>query len=37
MWKAIVSYLPGWDVMLQAVFVFLIPYGIEKLHAWIRT
>ncbi len=37
MWQAIVSYLPGWDVIAGAFFAFLIPYGIARLANWLGT
>jgi hypothetical protein len=37
MWKAVVSYLPDWKVLMQGVIVFLVPFGISRLFNLIRT
>ncbi|MFT0800869.1 hypothetical protein VSK91_05295 [Bacillus swezeyi] len=37
MWKTIVSYFPDWPILLQAFFVFFIPYAISKFFLWIRA
>ncbi|WP_340451221.1 hypothetical protein [Peribacillus butanolivorans] len=37
MWKTIVSYLPDWQVFIQAFIAFFIPYVISRLFNWIRT
>ncbi|ASB88958.1 hypothetical protein OZL92_18865 [Bacillus sonorensis] len=36
MWNTIVSFLPNWVVIMQAIFVFLIPYAISKFFHWIQ-
>ncbi|MEH7459416.1 hypothetical protein CON65_25480 [Bacillus pseudomycoides] len=37
MWKTIVSYLPGWKVVVPAFIVFFIPYVFSKIFGWIRA
>jgi len=37
MWKTIVSYLPEWQVFIQAFIVFVVPYLISKLFNLLRT
>jgi len=37
MWKTIVSYLPEWQVFIQAFIVFVIPYLISKLFNLLHT
>jgi len=36
MWKNIVYFLPDWQVIMQAIIIFLIPYLISRLFIWIR-
>ncbi|MDQ0247363.1 spore germination protein [Bacillus fengqiuensis] len=35
MWKTMVSYLPDWQVFMQAVIVFFVPYVISRFFKWI--
>ncbi|HWL26522.1 MAG TPA: hypothetical protein VNR38_22665 [Ureibacillus sp.] len=35
--KSMVSYLPEWQVFMQALMVFFIPYIISRLFNWTRT
>ncbi|ATH91960.1 hypothetical protein COP00_04435 [Bacillus glycinifermentans] len=37
MWETIVSFFPDWPTIMQACFVFLIPYAISKFFVWVRT
>ncbi len=37
MWKNIISYLPDWTVFVQGFIVFLVPFVISEIVAWIRT
>ena len=37
MWKTIVSYFPDWLVLMQAFFVFFVPFAISKVFLWLRT
>ncbi|WHY57076.1 hypothetical protein [Peribacillus simplex] len=37
MWKTIVSYLPEWQVFIQAFIAFVIPFVISELFKWLRT
>ncbi|MDN3018410.1 hypothetical protein PH210_19705 [Paenibacillus sp. BSR1-1] len=37
MWKAVVDYLPDWEVFIQAFITFLIPFTISRLFRWISS
>ncbi|PEZ08001.1 hypothetical protein CN330_24615 [Priestia megaterium] len=37
MGKSMVSYLLEWQVFIQALIAFFIPYIIYRLFNWIRT
>lgn len=36
MWENIVYFLPDWQVVMQAIIIFLIPYLISRFFIWIR-
>ncbi|WP_281423174.1 hypothetical protein [Paenibacillus oenotherae] len=35
MWRTLVAYLPGWEVLLQAAIVFLVPYVLSSCYGRI--
>ncbi|WP_127486391.1 spore germination protein [Paenibacillus ehimensis] len=37
MWKFISTYMMNWEVILQAVLCSLVPYGVYKLGAWLKS
>lgn len=37
MWKFISTHLINWEVILQAVLCSVVPYGVYKLGAWLKS
>ncbi|CAH1219181.1 hypothetical protein PAECIP111893_04510 [Paenibacillus plantiphilus] len=35
MWRTLAAYLPGWEVLVQAVIVFLVPFVLSIFYGRI--
>lgn len=37
MWKTVVSYIPDWDVFVQALFILIVPIIIYVISKWLQS